>query len=312
MGRQNELALLLGRVPKRATYRKYLIASYSKNTKAAYETDMRHFKQWGGRIPSMPMQVARYLAAYAGKLAFATLSRRLAAIHREHEARGYRSPARTELVRATLRGIGRTYSRRQRQVRPLLRGHLLKMLPYMRSARGLRDKALLLVGFLGGFRRSEIAALNLEDVEISRWGATITLKQSKTDQDGVGRAVKIPRLKGALCAVRGLERWLALRGRAPGPLFTTLTPHGTPSHQRIYGALVADAVKRRTAQIGLDARDFSGHSLRAGFVTSAALAGASVWQIKQQTGHKSDATVARYIRTGATAGAGVAKLVGSR
>ncbi len=309
--RTNELAALLGRVPKRAPYRKYLVASYAENTKRAYEGDVAHFKQWGGRIPATPMQVARYLAAYAGKQAFATLSRRIAGIHREHMARGLRSPARSELVRATLRGIARTYSRKQRQMRPLLRVHLLKILPYMRGARGARDKALLLMGFLGGFRRSELSALNADDVQIGAAALSIMVRRSKTDQEGEGRVVKIPRLRGRLCAVRALKQWLKLRPKTAQALFTRFACTGRPTDNRISGSSIADIVKRRVAHIGLETTQFSGHSLRAGFVTSAARAGAVAWQIKQQTGHKTDAVVAGYIRDGDSAGAKVARLVGS-
>lgn len=309
MARSN-LAALLGRIPKRASYRRYLMASYAESTRLAYKRDVAHFRRWGGRIPSTAMQIARYLAAYAGELAHATLNRRIAAIYREHALQGLRSPARSELVRATLRGIARTYSRKQRQVRPLLPEHLRKMLPHMRGAPGIRDRALLLVGFLGGFRRSELIALDLEHLEFRHSKLAILVRRSKTDQDGVGRRVTIPRLPSPLCAARALERWLKLRGGGRGPLFTAVTSNGTVTGNRLSGSAVAAIVKRRVAKIGLDAAQYSGHSLRSGFVTAAAQAGASTWQIKQQTGHKSDAVVGGYIRTDASTGANVARLIG--
>lgn len=312
MGQANHLATLLGSVPHRAPYRKYLMASYAENTKLGYQADVAHFRRWGGRIPSTPMQLAQYLAAFAGKLAYATLARRVAAIHYEHAGRGLDSPAKSELVRATLRGIGRTYTRKQRQVRPLLREHLVRMIRHFRGPLGQRDKALLLLGFLGGFRRSELIALDVADVQFTRYGAAVTLRRSKTDQDAIGRTVNIPRLRSSLCAVRALECWLRVRGAGGGALFTSLTPEHTVTTRRMAGLAVAEAVKRRAAQIGLDRRQYSGHSLRAGFVTSAARAGASLWQIKQQTGHKSDAVVARYIRDGAAEGANVSKLIATR
>jgi len=309
---KGELAALLGRVPRRAPYRKYLMASYADNTKRAYQSDIEHFKRWGGRVPSTAMQVAQYLAAFAGKLAYATLSRRLAAIHHEHVLRGSRSPARTALVRATLRGIARTYSRRQRQVKPLLREQIAKMLPRMRGALGTRDRAVLLMGFLGGFRRSELASLDYEHITLGSAGMVVTISRSKTDQEGLGRAVTIPRLMSPLCPTKAVECWLKLRGAKPGPLFTAITPMGAVTTNRLSGLSIAEAVKRRVAQIGLDPRNYSGHSLRSGFVTSAARAGASAWQIKQQTGHKSDAVLARYIREGVSEGASVVRLVAQR
>jgi integrase len=305
---RSKLASLLANVPTHAPYRRYLVASYADNTKRAYEGDVTHFRAWGGRIPATPMQLARYLAAYAGTQAFATLSRRVAGIHREHVARGLKSPAASELVRATLRGIARTYSRRQRKVSPLSTAHLRKMLFHMRGVGGLRDKALLLVGFFGGFRRSELAALDIEDLEFGRLGVSITVRKSKTDQDAMGRTVRIPKLKGRLCPIRALKLWLGKRG-ASGPLFTGISRGGRINARRLYGHAVAAVVKQYVALIGLERDQFSGHSIRAGFVTAAAQAGAAGWQIREQTGHKSDAVLAGYIRAGAATGSSVARLV---
>jgi integrase len=296
----------------RADYRRFLVASHSDNTKLAYAFDVAHFSSWGGRIPSTPRKLAEYLAAFAGKLAFATLSRRVAGIHREHLRRSLPSPAHSELVRATLRGIGRTYTRKQRKVRPLLPPQLLRMVAHMRGAQGVRDKALILLGFMGGFRRSELVGLNADDVHVERHRARVRLRRSKTDQEGAGRTVDIPRLRGPLCAVRPLERWLALRPSGEGPLFTAVSGGGAVLLRRLTTQTVADTVKRRVAQIGLDPGEFSGHSLRAGFVTAAARAGALPWQIKQQTGHKSDAVLAGYIRDGQSAGADAARMIARR
>jgi integrase len=180
----------------------------------------------------------------------------------------------------------------------------------MHGALGIRDRALLLIGFFGGFRRSELVALDLEHLELRRSKLAILIRRSKTDQDGVGRTVTIPRLASSLCAVGALERWLKLRGISAGPLFAAITSHGTVTRKRLSGFAVATIVKRRVAQIGLDAAQYSGHSLRSGFATAAARAGAATWQIKQQTGHKSDAVVAGYIRVGASTGANLARLIG--
>ena len=106
MEKHNQLATLLSATPRAASFRKYLVASYAESTKESYAGDVAHFKRWGGRIPATATQIAKYVAAYAGKLAYATIQRRLAGIHREHLARGYRSPVRTELVRATMKGWG--------------------------------------------------------------------------------------------------------------------------------------------------------------------------------------------------------------
>jgi integrase len=303
------VASLLGEVPVRAHYREYLLASYAPNTRLAYEKDLKHFRSWGGRIPCSPSLVCRYLAAFAGKLAYSTLRRRVAALHDAHVRRGSRSPIRTELVSATLRGIGRVHSRRQRQVNGLLPEHLTRMLRLMRGAVGSRDGALLLLGFFGGFRRSELVSLDRVDIQACAGKCLIIrIRKSKTDQDGVGRAVRIPVIKGTLCVGKAMDRWLRIRGTAPGPLFTRFSPMGSVSQQRLSGVWVAQIVKSRVAQIGLDPRLYSGHSLRAGFVTAAARLGAATWQIRQQTGHKSDATVGRYVRDMGMAGESAARL----
>jgi integrase len=193
---------------------------------------------------------------------------------------------------------------------PILRQHLLKMMPRMRGALGARDKALILLGFLGGFRRSELTALDVNDLQFTNAGVTITIRRSKTDQESLGRLVTVPKLRGPLCCVRALRRWLGMRADGV-PLFTTLTARRRVTSRRMSGGAVAEVIKRRVAEIGLDPRQYSGHSMRVGFVTAAARAGAAIWQIKQQTGQKTDAVVAGYIRDGAAAGASVARLVGS-
>jgi len=296
MGKHNELAMLLGTTPKGASFRKYLIASYARNTKRAYECDVAHFKGWGGKIPATEVQVAKYVAAHAGKLAYATLQRRLAGIHREHLARGFRSPARTELVRATMKGIARVYTRKQRQMLPLLKEHLAAIARRTRGLTGVRDRALLLVGFMGGFRCSELVALDAEDVQFAKGGMQVRLRRSKTDQEGEGREVPIPRLRGPLCAVRALQAWLDAASIENGALFRPVNRHMRVASKRLSSDAVGTIVKRCVKGIGLDPTGYSAHSLRAGLVTSAARAGAAAWQIKKQTGHKSDHVLAGYIR----------------
>jgi integrase len=294
---------------RNAQFQQYLDASYSENTKAAYASDVEHFKLWGGKLPSTPSTIARYLAAQANTHAYATLSRRLAAIHNVHIAKGLRSPVRTDLVRATLKGIRRTLRPRQRRVKPLLKTHLAAMQRHMKGLSGQRDRALLLVGFFGAMRRSEIAKLEVRDVEFSKSGMVVHIRHSKTDQEGVGRDVFIPKGKGRLCAVAALQRWMRTSCIGSGALFRRITAYSTVGKNAITAGAVASIVKRHVSRIGLDASAYSGHSLRAGLVTSAAAAGAASWQIRKQTGHKSDAMVARYIREAELYSNNVARLV---
>ena len=274
----------------------YLMASYAPNTREAYEYDLKHFLEWGGRIPAKARMVAEYLAAFAGRLANSTLSRRLAAIKLAHEAKGVASPTSDQLVRATLRGIVRKHRRVQRRVAPLLRQHVVRMVKRARGVIGARDSALLLVGFAGAFRRSELVDIEVADLEFVRRGVVVTLRHSKTDQEGVGRRVAIPYAKGGVCAVRALKRWLEAGGIREGKVFRAVNRHGTVSRRGLDGHAVGDIIKKRAAEIGLDPKQYAGHSLRAGLVTSAARAGVMAWKIRQQTGHRSDAMLNRYIR----------------
>lgn len=274
----------------------YLNASYADSTREAYRSDLEHFLKWGGRIPSSARQVAEYLAAYGGKLANSTLSRRLVAINLAHRVKRLVSPTADQLVRATLKGIVRKHRKPQRQMAPLLKANVLRMVKGLRGVLGVRDAALLLVGFAGAFRRSEIVNLEVGDLAFVDQGVVIHLRYSKTDQEGKGRKVAIPYAKGSVCAVRALERWLRVSGIETSKVFRSVNRHGSISEAGMQASVVGRIVKRRAAQIGLDPSQYAGHSLRAGLVTSAAKAGVSSWKIRQQTGHKSDAMLNRYIR----------------
>src|SRR5437763_2954962 len=183
----------------------YVCDSLSPNTRRAYLSDLAEFERWGGSIPASPEVVASYLADRADTLAVATLVRHLASISKAHEARGLPNPTRSELVRATLRGIRRTRGCAQREAKPLLRDDLLLLL----DARGdglkdIRDRALLLVGFAGALRRSELVGLDLGDIEHVRQGMVLTLRRSKTDQDGQGRKIGIPYGRSRWCTLAAL------------------------------------------------------------------------------------------------------------
>ena len=274
----------------------YLRASLSDNSRRAYRSDLSHFLQWGGIIPASPELVATYIAAHADLHAVATLSRRLVSIGKAHTAQGLSTPTDTELVRATLRGIRRTHGSAQRQVAPAVKEDVLSMVAALTGIKGTRDRALLLVGFAGAFRRSELVSLTVADIEQAQQGLIVTLQRSKTDQEGRGRKVAIPFARGAVCPVLALQQWIAVAGITEGPIFRGVNRHGQIADAAITPQAVAMVVKERAQAVGLNAANYSGHSLRAGLVTSAAQLGVSSWKIRQQTGHKSDAMLSRYIR----------------
>ena len=166
------------------------------------------------------------------------------------------------------------------------------------TLRDQRDRALLLLGFAGGFRRSELVALEHADIEPARQGLIVTIRRSKSDQQGAGRRIGIPHGRTRHCPVSAVEAWLAASGIDCGPLFRPITRHGHVQPNRLTGDAVSVLLRERLDGAGISPDGFSGHSLRAGFATSAAQAGVSTLKIRQQTGHASETTLARYIREG--------------
>jgi integrase len=279
--------------------RVYVEAGIAPATRRAYKADLEHFRAWGGDVPTTDVQLAAYLAEHATTLKVATLTRRLAAISIAHKAQRLPNPVSSHLVRATMRGVRREHGTAQRQAAPLLREDLFVVLAAMGDRlKDLRDRALLLVGFAGGLRRSELVAVNLSDFERVREGIILTIRRSKTDQDGVGRRIGIPFGRTIHCPVRALEDWLNAARIENGPVFRPVDRHGRVSVGRLSGEAVSLTVRDRMADAGFDPTEYSGHSLRAGLATSATRAGVSTFKIRQQTGHASDVMLSRYVRDG--------------
>jgi integrase len=282
---------------------RYLDAGIAPATRRAYGQQWRAFVAYCdaagvAALPAQPAAVAAYVTARAGDgLAFASIRLALAAIGQAHKLHGLDTPTASATVQAIVRGIARTHGTAQRQVAPLLPAELRQVGAALGDSAGdVRDRALLLLGFGGAFRRSELVALDVADVTPNAGGVEITIRRSKTDQTGAGRVVAVPFGSSAdVCPVRALQAWIALAGGA-GALFRSVDRHGNVSAARLTGGSVARIVKARCAAVGLDAPRYSGHSLRAGLATAAALAGRSDRAIMQQTGHRSRAMVDRYVR----------------
>lgn len=288
-----------------AQFDHYVASAVADSTRRAYAADLRHFRDWGGRVPATPAMVARYLADFAGKVKASTLNRRLAAIASAHTVLGKPSPTRSELVQTTMRGIRRIHGSAQRQAKPIsieMLRLLAKPQRHLDPVRDLRDRALLVVGFAGGFRRSELARLKLENLAFDAQGVTVTLVRSKTDQQGKGRVVALPHGPGRMCPVELLKAWIHRLRELDRqetidalPLFRRVDRYGRPGGG-LSGAAVGGLMRRRMRDCGLDPSGFSAHSLRSGLVTAAAKAGVPTWAIQRQTGHRSESTVHRYIR----------------
>lgn len=283
-----------------ATAGQFIAASQSASTKRAYTSDLKHFLANGGSVPANPAALAEYLAQCAEKLSVATLERRLTAIHKAHLEKALKSPARSETVKRVMQGIRRTLGTKQRQVQPLVKDDLLAALVMIdrqkMPIKVARDRALLLVGFASAMRRSELVAVQVEHLKHLPNGVEIFLPSSKTDQDRHGRTVFIPHANGEHCPVRALIRWLEVSAIKEGFVFRAVSRHDRVAKHGLSAQSVALVVKASVKRVGVDPEKVSGHSLRAGYCTSAAEKGMQPWQIREHTGHKSDATLARYIR----------------
>ena len=281
----------------------YVDAAQSASTTRSYAQDVRHFKANGGKVPATPEMVADYISRFAGLLAIATLQHRLIAIHRAHTDKGLASPVSDKLVKRTMQGIRRTFGVSQRRVQALVKDDLLEILVLVAKQKPLkaaRDKAILLIGFAGAFRRSELVALTVEDITPHAHGIELLIRRSKTDQEGEGRTVFVPLAKSQdRCPVIALRAWLELAEIGAGPLFRQVSRHDLLVSEKSLTpqsvALVVKASMKRAK--GVDAASaVSGHSLRAGFVTEAAVVGMQPSVIMGQTGHKSLEMVFRYVR----------------
>jgi integrase len=224
----------------------------------------------------------------------------LNAIAEAHKVAGLDSPTHTGIVRNTMKRIRRTLGTAPVQKPPAFTGDIRAMLEAAGDgAIGARDRALILLRFAGAFRRSELVGLNVEDCVFGKEGLTVTLRRSKTDQDGAGRKIGIPYGSNPeTCAVRTIQPWMEQAGINAGPVLRSINRHGQVQPRRLSGIDVARMVKKLVERGGLDSAKYAGHSLRAGHATSAAIAGASERSIMNQTGHRTVQMVRRYIRDG--------------
>jgi integrase len=285
------------------TAREFTANSRSANTIRAYRSDWSAFTSWCAShrvtpLPATPETVASYLAELARDHKVATITRRLAAIAAAHRLAEVPSPTTHEGVRLVMAGIRRTLGTAPRQVRPILLDDLRAMVGTLGDdLAGVRDRAILLLGFAGAFRRSELVALDVDDLTFSDAGVVVNVRRSRTDQEGAGREVGIPYgTVPVTCPVRALHSWLQVAGITDGPVFRRVDRHGHLGVGRLQPAAVAAVIKRAAQAAGLDPVVFSGHSLRAGLATAAAANGAPEHVIASQTGHKSSAMLRRYIR----------------
>lgn len=286
-----------------AKARQYARQSKSPATLKVYSTVWRIFTQWCetrdlGSLPASPEVVVAYIADQADRLRPITIKKHLAAISQVHKLRGFDSPVQTEPVRLTLQGLRRVKGVASVPKKALRVEHVKAMVERMPdSLVGGRDAAVVLLGFVTGMRRSEIVALDVADIEWEPEGVVVTIRKSKGDQEGKGRRVAVLRGRHeATCPVRALRHWLEVSGITEGHLFIRLDPAG--SRQRLSDKAVARIVQGAASRAGLDPRMFAGHSLRRGFCTETARAGAAESEIARSTGHASMKVLRSYIDEG--------------
>jgi len=280
----------------------YARAEKAPATRRAYRTDFGRFRAWCGErgteaLPAAPETVAAFLAFEAGRgVKPSTIGRRVASIRYAHKLAGRTLPTDGERVRATLRGIRRSLQTAPTRKAPATADKIMAMAPIGRERlSNLRDRALLLVGFAGAFRRSELVALNVDVVEEMAEGLRINIRHSKTDQEGRGDVIAIPR--GAIaCPVEALMTWLTVAGITTGPVFRPIAKGGRIQDNRLTDRSVSQIIKIHAARVGLESTEFSGHSLRSGFLTSAAARGASIFRMADQSRHKSMDVLRGYVR----------------
>ncbi|MBE3206601.1 tyrosine-type recombinase/integrase [Frankia sp. CH37] len=292
-------------------------AGKAASTWRAYDADWRHFRAWCDReglaaLPAAPTTIAAYLADHAGPrgtpgaLAVSTLGRRLAALSVAHLAAGVDPPpTRAPEVTSVWNGIRRTYTVAPAQVTPTRTRDIRAMIdamdltgPAAPRLADLRDRALLLIAYSGALRRSELVALDVDDLPEDDHGLRLHIRRSKTDQDGAGALVGLPygsRLP--TCPVRAWRAWTAAAGLTDGPAFRGIDRHGHLAAKRLSDRAVADILARRAAAAGLTGR-FAGHSTRRGFATEAYAHGVPEPAVMRQGRWKSRTTMDRYREDG--------------
>ena len=302
----------------------YLEQSLAVNTRRAYNTAWRAFLRYCNRrhvraFPADPLTLMDYVTWLAGvkKASHSSIQVAVAALTYIHdhvdtgapvEDRRRKNPTRDPRFQQVFRGVRRT-TRAPKAVKQPLTIDLIERLVGAITENTLADarlKALILVGFAGAFRRSELVGIELKHIQFQRSGMTIALPFSKTDQDGSGDVVNIPRIrsKPEMCPVVALRRWINMADISDGPVFRQISKHGSPTRRGLSPPSVGVLLKEALVRAGLEDRidDFGAHSLRAGFVTSAAEAGEAEWKIMQVTRHRSTSTLRQYIRNSGEGG----------
>ena len=285
-----------------------LQSSKANNTVRAYKSDFNDFgifcAQNGFKsLPSEPKIVSLYLTHLSTKDAkMSTLKRRLVSIGVIHKLKGHYLDTKHPAIIENIMGIKRRKGSIQKSKKPILINNLKQIINVIdkqdkEEIKKLRDRSIILIGFSGGFRRNEIVSLDYDDLDFVPEGLKISLRRSKTDQFGEGFTKALPYFDSSqYCPVMSLKRWIEISKIASGPVFRRFSKGSKLSNNRLTDQTVALLIKEYLNLAGIDSKNYSGHSLRSGFATSAAESGAEERSIMNMTGHKSTEMVRRYIK----------------
>ena len=285
-----------------------LQSSKSNNTVRAYKSDFKDFGLFCAQngfksLPSEPKIVSLYLTYLSTKDAkMSTLKRRLVSIGVIHKLKGHYLDTKHPSIIENIMGIKRRKGSIQLAKKPILISSLKKLINAIdeqdkEEIKKFRDRSLILIGFSGGFRRNEIVSLDYDDLDFVPEGLKINLRRSKTDQFGEGFTKALPYFDNSqYCPVVSLKKWIEISQIKSGPLFKRFTKGSKLSNNRLTDQTVALLIKKYLKLAGIESQNYSGHSLRSGFATSAAESGAEERSIMAMTGHKSTEMVRRYIK----------------
>lgn len=300
-----------------ATVARYCAAGTSNNTTRAYSSAWRSFEGWCARrgltsLPALPLTVAAYLADRASELRPSSLGVHVAAIRQGHRARGYDSPTSSSEVLGVIKGVRREHGVAPQKKAAITPGEIIRVMGQLGTRpRDRRDRALLLLGFCAGFRRSELVGLDVVDVIFRDEGLLVQMRRSKTDQEQQGRIVAVEYGTSAeTCPGSALEDWLATAGIKGGPIFRAIDRHDNVSSRRLDGRAVARVLQGRAAEAGLTTKNLAGHSLRSGLATAAARAKVDERDIAERTGHRNLGVLRGYIHNVDPFAAGLTQRLG--
>ena len=281
--------------------------SKANNTLRAYKSDFKDFAAFCAKhslnsLPSEPKIISLYLTYLSKNSKFSTLRRRLVSISMVHKLKGYYLDTKNPIIVENLIGIKRAKGSVQKGKKPLLINHLKSIINTINELKveqikKQRDKTLILIGFAGGFRRTELISINYEDLDFVEDGIKITIKKSKTDQFGEGMIKGLPYFTNDIyCPVTNLKTWLEISKIKSGPVFRKFKKGSLLTEKRLNDQSVALIIKKYLQLAGIENTNFAGHSLRSGFATVAAESGADERSIMSMTGHKTTQMVRRYIQ----------------